>query len=134
MNGGNSLLLWQGFSGSDLVAISNLYPYQNFDNWIISPQADFSVNNLNPQCSYEGFEINWNSQLVPTSTVTLQIWQNRSLVGIIASGVPNNGTYYFSNISQFFPYGDVSMVQVRIIDDTNAYRSDMSGFFFINYE
>ncbi|WP_205512989.1 hypothetical protein [Longitalea arenae] len=137
MNGGTALHLWNGLSANDVAGVQWMHPYNPLDNWITAPQVDFHANWLLPIESYAGIEVTWNASLVSTSTVTLQIYKNRALLGTVASGIPNNGHFSFTegHYNSFFPpMSDHSGVQFRIISDANASQSDYSCMFFLNWE
>jgi hypothetical protein len=136
MNGGTADHLWNGFSTFDIVAAQYLYPYTSLDNWITTIQEDFHADYLTPQAGYSGFDINWNASLVNTPTVTLEVYQHRTYVGTLASTIPNTGHFFFTeaHFNSFFPPAKQSGIQIRIINDTKEWETDLSAMFFLNWE
>lgn len=59
---------WNSFSSYDVIAAQTLYPYSLYDNWIndVNPFAGYGDSDLHP-------EITWNSNLVSSSTVSIEI-------------------------------------------------------------
>ncbi|NQX43468.1 hypothetical protein HQN84_31755 [Pedobacter steynii] len=141
MNGGTALNSWNGFSSYDVVAINNLYPFSTYDKWLTSPESKYksfaSNNNFwHGTAIFVGesaeFEIKWNSNLVPTETVSLQLYQYGQFKAVIANNIPNNGSYYF-NGSSIIPYQNsprfIGQYQVKIVSDENPSITDKTSLF-----
>lgn len=137
MRGSAAASLWTGFSAGDVTAAQFVYPVTEANEYITFPEGDFSANFTNIQVTYEGFNVTWNSSLIASSTVTLQVFHNRVLQGTVAANIANNGSYFFSesDYHTFFGYeNDVFMTQIRIVSDANPSLFDDSPMFHINWE
>ncbi|MBB6239512.1 hypothetical protein HDC90_004165 [Pedobacter sp. AK013] len=130
MNNGSSFQSvpnWNSFSSYDIIAAQTLYPYSLYDNWIndVSPFAGYGDSDLHP-------EITWNSNLVSSSTVSIEIYQYGVSKGIIASNIPNNGSFIGSNNYRYYlqpSTHDYFYVQLKIISDDNPSINDMTKAF-----
>ncbi|MGV3767177.1 MAG: matrixin family metalloprotease [Chitinophagaceae bacterium] len=138
MNGGTALNTWNGLSANDQVAVRFLFPEAAINNWITNPNEDFNANSAGTARSYEGFTISWNPAVVSTSTISLHVYQNRTFIATIASGIPNSGSYYWGDIYNYIapkvhPQFD-AMIQIQITSDNPTGFSDFSTMFHILYD
>lgn len=118
---------WTAFSFYDTIAAQALYPYGTYGQWLTDINY-FSGYNEDPMPA-----ITWNAGLVSTSTVSLEIFQHGVSKGIIASHIPNNGSYVIDlRLPILQPEGHTwPDLQIRLIADDNPSISDMSpGFAF----
>ncbi len=132
---------WNGFSAYDKIAVEYLYPWGTYDKWITFPAGKFTAlygysiyggNRYDDQ--YCSFDVNWNSSLVNTPTVTLQLYEKGTLKGTLAANVPNTGSYHVSN-TPLLPTNTspayLPLIQIRIISDANPAISDYTSTFWI---
>ena len=136
MNSGTAGNLWTSFSTGDLVAARSVYPVNENAEYVTFPEGDYSANFTNVTVTYEGFPVNWNPSLISSSTVSIQVLHDITVLGTVAANIPNNGSYFFTEDDYHSYFGwenDVFMVQIRVQNDvTNAF--DDSPMFFINWD
>jgi hypothetical protein len=138
MNGGTALNSWNGFSTYDVVAAQTIYPKGQYDNWLTSPEGG----------KYPGYghlylidypntaTITWNTSLVSTSTVTLQIYQFGTYVKTIASNIPNTGSYEYPLAQTDYTWNAYHAyeLQVKIISDDNPDIFDYTSMFDVQVD
>jgi hypothetical protein len=134
MKAGTALNSWNGFSSDDLTAARTVYPVGTYTNWITLPNSGkypgyshyFILDYSDP------ISITWNASLVSTSTVTLEVYQYGVFKQVIASGIPNTGSYNYPIMNAVGTGGHSAYeIQVRIISDANTSISDFSSMFDI---
>lgn len=145
MNGGTALNTWNGFSIYDEIAVQQMYSYNMYDHWLTFPDKKYlsfaSNNNFwHGTGLFVGnkaeFEVKWNSNLVSTSTVSLELYQNDILkLGI--SNVPNSGSYLL-DASAIIPYQNnpriIGQYYIKIKSDSNPAITDKTGLFKLVFE
>lgn len=139
MNGGTALFSWNGFSTFDVIAAQTVYPQGPYHNWLTSPGGSnkytylyyYYISDVTTPVT-----ITWNSSLVITPTVTLQVYYDGAYVQTIASGIPNNGSYSYPLAqagSHPIPGGAfMSGLRVKIIADNNPSISDLTPVFYLS--
>jgi hypothetical protein len=134
MKAGTALNSWNGFSSNDIIAAQTVYPRAANNNWITSPNSGkypayshYFILNYD-----EHIPVSWNASLVSTPTVTLEVYHAGVFKQVIASGIPNTGSYSY-------PFMEIvgggshyaNEIQVKIISDANPAISDFSVMFDI---
>jgi hypothetical protein len=139
MNGGTALFSWNGFSTNDAIAAQTVFPQGTYYNWLTSPGGSnkytylyyYYISDVTTPVT-----ITWNSSLVSTSTVTLQVYYDGALVQTIASGIPNNGSYSYPLAQAGYhtiPGGAfMTGLRVKIIADNNPSISDLTPVFYLS--
>lgn len=120
---------WNGFSYYDTLAAQTLYPYGPYDQWL---------NDINYFAGYNDDlppPVTWNTSLVSTSTVSLELFQYGVSKGIVAANIPNTGSYTINYTSYLTTSGhNWTNIQVKIIADSNPAISDISPLFYFYWD
>lgn len=137
MNGGTANNSWNGFSPDDVIAAQAVYPVGTYSNWITSPNGG-KYPSYAHYYVYDGsapITITWNSSLVNTSTVTLQVYQKGTLRETLGTSIPNTGSYVYPvNLSVLDGNHDFYEVQFKITSNANPSITDFSSMFDFVYD
>ncbi len=79
----------------DKVAVQYLYPLNLYDNWITYPSGKYPNIELFTYDFNQNIEIKWNKDLVQTSGVKLELYQNNQMIHVIGNNIPNTGSYSY---------------------------------------
>ncbi|GEM_PF-626818 len=145
MNGGTALNAWNGFSAYDEIAVQQLYSYNIYDRWLTFPEKKYlsfaSNNNFwHGTGLFVGnkaeFEVKWNNNLVSTSTVSLELYQN-DILKLAISNIPNNGSHLL-DASAVISYQNnpriIGQYYIKIKSDSNPAITDKTGLFKLVFE
>ncbi|MGJ1438033.1 MULTISPECIES: M57 family metalloprotease [Sphingobacterium] len=141
MNGGTALNLWNGFSQYDILATQTIYPYSSLDKWITYPEQklyyDISSNTVRyahiALYNDDKVGVNWNPNLVNTGAINVYLYQNKKMVKMVGSNIPNLGTYSFDLPNNLYTAGGHNFynLQIKIESVSNQNLSDMTSFFSV---
>ncbi|WP_342329271.1 M57 family metalloprotease [Pedobacter sp. FW305-3-2-15-E-R2A2] len=119
---------WSSFSTFDIVAAKTLYPYTTYDKWINDVGYFVIYNNDIPPV------IQWNTSLVSTGTVSIELLQFGQSKGLIAQNIPNNGSYSVDYSSRVEGGFTKKGVQLKIISDSNPAINDLTKMFYFSQD
>lgn len=133
MNSGNyhsSVPSFTSMANYDKIAVETLYPFNQYDQWITFPAGRYPNVELYVYDFTEPIEIKWNKDLVQTSSVKLELYQNNQFVHLIGNNVPNTGTYSYPFMLYATPSAPyVFDTYIKITSNSNPSIFDYSPLF-----
>lgn len=131
MNGMTGNVAFTALSSNDILAMRTLYPYQQYDQWITAPVGKYNLYTpyyavLEP---WSPITITWNTSLVSTPTVKIELLQYGNLKTTLATAAANTGSFTtgLSNYQMLGHY--VNGLQIRITSNANTTIKDLSDVF-----
>ncbi len=125
---------WNGFSNYDIIAAQYLYPHTDYDKWITNPLIKTPFHQVQLSDYYDNINFQWNSNLINSNSLNIELYQYGSLVRTLATNLQNNGSFSFP-IATYLNFSGGNRysgeVQIKLVDANNPSRYDFTPLFYV---